>query len=103
MSKWIDAGSTNEIPMGEFKTIENNGITIAIFNLAGNFYAIDDCCPHQHLPIADGLVEDFCITCPHHGAKFDMRTGERLSDPVCDDLTTYQVRIENNIIQVFIT
>lgn len=100
MPKWIDIGIPTEIANQECKIIEIDNIPIAIFNLDGDFYAIQDNCPHQHLPLADGLVEDCNITCPYHGAKFNLKTGELLAPPACDNLTTYPTRVVDGKIQI---
>lgn len=100
MPKWVDVGIPTEIANQECKIIEIDNIPIAIFNLNGDFCAIQDNCPHQHLPLADGLVEDCTITCPYHGAKFNLKTGELLSPPACDNLTTYPTRVVDGKIQI---
>jgi 3-phenylpropionate/trans-cinnamate dioxygenase ferredoxin subunit len=93
MIKWVEIGAPNEIYNQECKIVEINNTPIAVFNLDGDFYAIEDNCPHQHLPLADGLVENGCITCPYHGAKFDLRSGDFLCAPACDNLTTFPTRV----------
>jgi 3-phenylpropionate/trans-cinnamate dioxygenase ferredoxin subunit len=100
MTKWLDVGMTNEIADQGCKLIEIDQIPIAIFNLSGEFYAIKDDCPHQHLPLADGLVENCTITCPYHGACFNIKTGELLSPPACENLTTYKTRVVDDTIQI---
>lgn len=100
MAKWQDIGSTLEIVDGEFKSLEIDNTPIAVYNIAGEFLAIQDNCPHQHMPLADGLVENYCITCPFHGAQFDLRTGEVLAPPACENLVTYQVRVIGNRVEI---
>ena len=100
MSKWVDIGIPNEIKNLECKIIELNNIPIAIFNLNGIFYAIEDNCPHQNLPLADGLVENGNITCPYHGARFCIATGKVLSPPACENLHTYPTRVFDGKIQI---
>ncbi len=100
MTRWVDVGKPAEISNQECKIVEIDHVPIAIFNLDGEFCAIEDNCPHQHLPVADGLVENGNITCPYHGARFCLRTGEVLSPPACDNLHTYPTRVQNDIIQI---
>lgn len=100
MSSWVAVGRINEIAEHTCKIAEVNGVTIAIFNLNDEFYTIEDRCPHQQLPIADGLVEGDDITCPFHGARFCIKTGQVLSPPACEDLTTWETRIVDGEIQV---
>lgn len=100
MSKWVDIGTPIEIANDECKIVEIDHTPIAVFNLNGDFCAIQDNCPHQHLPLADGVVENGTITCPYHGAKFDLKTGAVLSPPACENLTTYATRVIDDKIQI---
>jgi len=100
MTKWVTIGTPIEIANEECKILEIDHTPIAIFNLDGEFCAIQDNCPHQHLPIADGVIDDGTITCPYHNAKFDLKTGAVLAPPACENLTTYPTRIVNGEIQV---
>lgn len=102
MSKWVDVAYPSEIDDQECKIIEIDNSPIAIFNLAGLFFAIKDQCTHQNLPLADGLVINDTITCPYHDAVFNIKTGEVLSPPACEALTTYQTRITDGKIQILI-
>lgn len=103
MSKWVSIGTPIEIANNECKIVEISYKNIAVFNLDGTFCAIEDNCPHQHMPIADGLVENGTITCPFHGAKFDLRTGQLLAPPACENLTTYPTRVVDGEVQIEIT
>lgn len=100
MARWVDVGLPNEIADQGCKIIEIDHVAIAIFNLEGDFYAIEDNCPHQHLPLADGLVVADTITCPYHGARFDLKTGTVLSPPACDNLKTFPTRVMEGKIQI---
>lgn len=100
MSKWVDVAYPNEISDQECKIIEIDNSPIAIFNLAGMFFAIADQCTHQNLPLADGLVINDTITCPYHGAVFNIKTGAVLSPPACEALRTYQTRIDEGKVQI---
>ncbi len=101
MSRWVDVGYTVEIAPDTCKIVLVDNVPLAIFNLNGEFYTIEDNCPHQHLPVADGIVEGNDITCPYHGARFCIKTGEVLSPPACENLRTFATRVsEDGIIQV---
>ena len=67
-----------EIPPGQAIAVEVNGKRIAIFNVDGTFYAIDDTCTHRGGPLSEGDVEKsrLEVTCPWHGAVYDLRTGQ---------------------------
>lgn len=98
MPEWREVAATNNIKNYDFKIVELSDLEIAIFNIDNNFYAIEDNCPHQHLPIADGIVEDFTITCPYHGAQFDIRSGELKTPPACDNLRIFELKIVDKLI-----
>jgi len=100
MSKWVDVGVVGEIDNQCCKIIEIDNIPIAIFNLEGLYFAFEDICPHQHLPLADGLVANDTITCPYHGAIFNIKTGDVLAPPACENLRTYPARVVDGKIQL---
>ncbi len=100
MGKWVDVGIVGEIDNQCCKIVEIDDTPIAIFNLEGLYFAFADNCPHQHLPLADGLVVDNTITCPYHGAAFNIKTGAVLSPPACTDLHTYPARVADGKIQI---
>lgn len=100
MARWVDVGAPHEIADQTCKIVEIERIPIAIFNLSGEFYAIEDNCPHQHLPLADGLVENDIITCPYHNAKFNLKTGDVMAPPACDNLNTFPTRVIDGKIQI---
>lgn len=100
VTTWIDIGIVGEIDNQGYKIVEVDDRTIAIFNLEGLYFAFEDNCPHQHLPLADGLVCNDTITCPYHGAVFNIKTGAVLAPPACSDLHTYPTRVLDDKIQI---
>lgn len=90
----------DELGNGERLLIEIDGETIAVFNIADHYYAIADVCSHDDGPVAEGELESFEITCPRHGAKFDVRNGKVLTLPAIVDIPAYPVRIEGSEIQI---
>ena len=85
---------------GDRMLLEVAGHTIALFNLAGEYFAIADLCSHDDGPLADGDVDGHEIACPRHGARFDLRTGKALSLPAVVDIPTYPVRVKGGRIEV---
>lgn len=84
----------SDIPPGERKLVEFESVRIAIFNLDGQLYAIEDTCTHDGGPLVEGKVLNGCeIECPRHGARFDIRTGAALSMPAYTPTNTYAVEI----------
>jgi nitrite reductase/ring-hydroxylating ferredoxin subunit len=60
---------------GEGKAVAAGGIAVALFNVGGEFHAIEDSCPHMYFPLSDGEVNGCIITCAYHGWQFDLKTG----------------------------
>ncbi len=100
MTEFVSIATTDEIPPGERLVVEYGRKWVAIFNVNGSFYAIEDRCPHDDGPLADGILNDCTIECPRHGASFDITSGKVLSAPALVDVPTFQVRIENGSIQI---
>jgi 3-phenylpropionate/trans-cinnamate dioxygenase ferredoxin component len=100
MSGWVDVAAENEIPPGAGRTIDVDGTDVAVFNLDGAYYAIEDVCTHDGGVLTGGEVDGDVIVCPRHGARFSIRTGEVLAPPAYEDVPTFPVRIEGGIVQV---
>ena len=80
--QFIDMAKVDEIPSGKIKHVEVNGKEIMLANVNGKFYALDDRCGHMNALLSMGNVTDNVVTCPFHGAKFDVTSGKKLSEPV---------------------
>lgn len=90
----------DSLPPGSHRTVECNGRRIAVFNLEGTFYAIDDACPHRGASLAEGWCENGQVLCPLHGWAFDVRSGQCLTRPD-RPVATYQAEVRNG--QVWLT
>ncbi len=96
MPDWVDACSTDDIEPEDLIRFDFDGQTFAIYRSPNdNFYCTDGLCTHEQVHLADGLVIDNIIECPKHNGRFDYRTGEAKGAPVCVDLQTYAVKVEN--------
>ncbi|HKV96775.1 MAG TPA: non-heme iron oxygenase ferredoxin subunit [Gammaproteobacteria bacterium] len=100
MAEWVNVGSVEEIPPGQHKTIDINDVLIAVFNVDGAFHAIEDVCTHDGGILTGGTVEGKVITCPRHGAQFDILTGEVLAPPAYEPVATFPVRVHEGMVQV---
>jgi 3-phenylpropionate/trans-cinnamate dioxygenase ferredoxin component len=100
MSDWITVAAQNHFPAGSSRTIDLDGTPIAVFNLDGSYYAIEDICTHDGGILTGGALEGEVIVCPRHGARFSIKTGAVLSPPAYEDVTTFPVRIEGGMVQV---
>jgi nitrite reductase/ring-hydroxylating ferredoxin subunit len=78
MAGFVKVAKTDEIVPGQGKIIEVGGKKIALFNVEGSFYAIDDTCTHRGGPLSEGVFDGKEITCPWHGATYDVTSGEVL-------------------------
>ncbi|MCA1833726.1 MAG: bifunctional 3-phenylpropionate/cinnamic acid dioxygenase ferredoxin subunit [Actinomycetota bacterium] len=94
--------TVQDLPSGEARRVEVNGHPIAIFNLSGQYYALDDICSHALSSLSEGFIEeeDFTVECPKHGSLFDVRTGAPQSLPATRPVATYPVKVENDEIFV---
>jgi 3-phenylpropionate/trans-cinnamate dioxygenase ferredoxin subunit len=100
MAEFVKVASTNEVAPGGARLVNLNGKDIALFNIGGSFFALDNACTHEEGPLAEGEIEGHEVTCPWHGARFDVRTGEVLCAPANEDLQRYNVRVVGNDIEV---
>jgi 3-phenylpropionate/trans-cinnamate dioxygenase ferredoxin component len=100
MAEFVRVVSTNEVAPGAALLVYVDGKDIALFNVAGTFFAIDNGCTHEEGPLAEGEIEGHEVTCPWHGARFDVRTGKVLCAPAYEDLQRYNVRVVGNDIEV---
>ncbi|MCX6056876.1 MAG: Rieske 2Fe-2S domain-containing protein [Chloroflexi bacterium] len=78
--EYIKAASTTEIPQGTMKKVNVSGKVILLANVDGKFYALDNACPHSGGSLADGKSNGDVVTCPKHGAQFNLKTGEAVGD-----------------------
>lgn len=101
MSEFLKIATVDEIPAGSSKLIQIEDVRIALFNLDGEFYAIEDVCTHDDGPLVEGEVVDAGeVECPRHGARFDIRTGRATRMPAFEPVPTYEVRVEGNDVLV---
>ena len=75
---WRAIGRADEVPLLEGRSVTVDGRRIAVFRLPDGWAAIDHACPHAGGPLGDGMVGEACVTCPLHGQRFSLQTGERL-------------------------
>jgi len=100
MAEWIEVCAEAELPHGSRKIVQTDAGEIAVFNLNGSLYAMEDRCSHDGGELASGELEGEQIICPRHGARFCIKTGAALTPPAYEDLETFPVRSEKEMIQV---
>ena len=100
MANWTDVAKVEEIPPGTWKTLYLNEELIAVINLEGEFYAIQDRCTHDNGILTGGEIEGDQIICPRHGAAFCIKTGEVTCPPAYEDILTFPTRVVDDTVQV---
>lgn len=92
-------GAIADVQPGSCTTIElPDGDQLAVFNVGGEFYAIEDFCPHKGAPLSEGTLCGHVVECGWHGWEFDVRTGQCLT--VVDKIKTYPLKIEDGVLSV---
>ena len=100
MSEWVTVARVDELAPGQWRTVDVDGAQVAVFNLDGGYYAIEDVCTHDGGQLTGGSVEGAEIVCPRHGARFCIRTGAALTAPAYEATARFPVRIEDGVVQV---
>lgn len=97
---WLPVAPVSAIAPGDYAQVEVGSSLIAVFNIDGDFYAIDDVCTHDGGELAGGALDGNVVICPRHGARFCLRTGAALTPPAYEPVRTYRTRIEDGMVQV---
>ena len=102
MSQLIDVAGIDGFEPDTRRLVAIDGISIALFNLGGEIFAIQDACPHDGGELAKGKLDGEEIICPRHGARFSINTGTVLSPPAYENLTTFQVQVKKGRVLLLI-
>ena len=100
MPVWIDVAAAVDIAPGSYQLVDVDDRPVAVFNVDGEFFALEDSCSHDQNTLTGGCIDGDQIECPRHGARFCIRTGEALTPPAYEALQTFSVRIQNGVVQV---
>ena len=100
MTTWQTVGSTSDIPPERVAVFQIGDHEVAVCNVNGEFYAIDDLCTHDGGSLDQGELDGEEIECPRHGARFDVRTGAATQLPAFEPVETHRVRVEGDAVQV---
>jgi nitrite reductase/ring-hydroxylating ferredoxin subunit len=92
--------TSSEIAPGEALHVTVDDREIALFNVDGEFYAIEDVCTHAYALLSEGFVDGDIIECPLHGGRFEIKTGKAVAEPPTEDVRTYPVKREGDAILV---
>jgi nitrite reductase/ring-hydroxylating ferredoxin subunit len=100
MSSWVKLATLSELPPGTGRHVQLADRAVALFNVGGEIYAIDGSCTHRGGPLGEGRLEGSVVTCPWHGARFDVMTGVVLSPPAPRNAEIYRVSLDADAITV---
>jgi len=100
MAEYVKVAKAGEIEPGTAKLVQVGDKKIALFNVDGSYYAIDDTCTHRGGPLSDGMLDGKHVTCPWHGAIFDVTTGQNITPPAPGPVTSFKLRLSGDDIEV---
>jgi 3-phenylpropionate/trans-cinnamate dioxygenase ferredoxin component len=98
----LEVCPVEELAPGEVKIVTSGPLSIGVYNLDGQFYAIEDRCSHDDGPLCEGEFdpETGVVICPRHGANFDIRSGDALTLPAFEPVAVYPVRVVDGMVKV---
>lgn len=96
---FITVARTQDVPPGTGRIVEVQGVWIALFNVEGTFYAIDNACPHAGGPLGEGKLCGTVVECPWHGWKFSVVTGQREGNPNFE-VPTCRVQMDGDQVRI---
>jgi len=94
------AAQADAVAPGRVEVVDLDGQAIALCNVDGTFYAIDDVCTHDEGPLDQGVLTGDQIECPRHGARFDVRTGRPVTLPAVIPVHTFAVEVRDGEVYV---
>jgi 3-phenylpropionate/trans-cinnamate dioxygenase ferredoxin subunit len=98
----VEVCPIEELPPGTMKLVHAGLVSVGVYNVDGELYALEDRCSHDDGPLVEGDWEpdEAIAICPRHGARFDIRTGRPLSLPAVFPVETFPVRVEDGVVKV---
>lgn len=103
MSEWQDVAAADDVPRGGHRVYELDGRYVAVYDVQGELYAIEDVCTHDGSPLSDGPVEGTEVICSRHGARFCLKTGAALTPPAYEPVATWPVRRRDGRLELGVT
>jgi 3-phenylpropionate/trans-cinnamate dioxygenase ferredoxin subunit len=100
MPEFYKVAKVSEVPPGTKKLVEVDFVPVLLFNVQGEFYAMEDVCTHDGGPLAEGWLSGDEIECPRHGARFCVKTGEPLCMPAVEAVEIYPIKLEGDDILI---
>jgi 3-phenylpropionate/trans-cinnamate dioxygenase ferredoxin subunit len=100
MDGFVAAASVEDVPPGERIVVQVGKTWIALFNVNGEFHAVEDLCTHDEGPLGDGPVIGCEVECPRHGARFDLRDGRVTAPPALVPIPVHATRVEDGTVYI---
>lgn len=100
MAEWLTVCSAEEVPEGQLLGATAGDRKVLVANVAGEYLAVGDVCPHASCLLSDGWLEGEAVECGCHGSMFSMRTGAVIQGPAETPVALYLVRLAGDEIQV---
>ena len=100
MTDFVKVAELDELDDGELMAVEVDGEPVCLAKVDGSVYAFTDNCTHISGPLNEGELDGEVLTCPWHGAQFNVCTGKVLRGPARQDIQTYPVRVEGKAILI---
>jgi 3-phenylpropionate/trans-cinnamate dioxygenase ferredoxin subunit len=104
MARFVEVANVEDVPPGTATVARVGDIEVAVVNVQGTFFAIDNECTHRGGFLGEGEINtdwsDWAIECPLHGSVFDVRTGEVLNPPAPKPVRTYVVEVDGDVVKV---
>lgn len=95
MPERLDLCSTSDVAPGSALKVETGDLVLAVFNVDGEFYVIDDTCTHGPGSLSEGYIEDDVVECNFHNGQFNIKTGAVVCPPCMIPVKTYPTTVEN--------
>jgi len=99
VADFVRVAAVDDVPPGSGKVVQAGGRLLALFNVDGAFYALENTCLHRGGPVGEGDLEGVVVTCPWHGFQYDVTTGRNVFDPEVG-LETFPVRVSDGAVEV---
>ena len=102
VASWVEVGRVEDVPPGHAARVEIDEYPVAIFNVDGEFFCLDDTCSHAQASLSDGDLDTSrcAIECPLHGSAFHLRTGDPLSLPAVEPVHVHHIDTTDGVIRV---
>ena len=102
MGSFVHVADVSDIPPGTARVVAVQKVEVALFNLEGAIYAIDNMCQHAGGPLGEGKIKDDVVICPWHGYRYHIKTGQYVKNQAMS-VACYQVKVEDGKISVSVT